>query len=222
MSTSYNGWPADPNPAAIGVAPFGAGPITFPQGVKAGDVARVLHYVCDQIHRRVEPLTPGWNWGYSWKANANNPSQLSCHASGTAVDVSAPLHPNGAGGTWEDWQVTEIRKILGEAGNVVDWLEGYDEMHFEIQATPAEVAAAASHLPDTPTEDEVTGDDIDAIADAVMHRIRNDNVVSYNKTDAGSGKETQVKGSVTDAVGTAATYSGRAAYRATEADHQTE
>ena len=34
-------------------------------------------------------------WGYEFRANVNNPSQLSCHASGTAIDYNANRHPNG-------------------------------------------------------------------------------------------------------------------------------
>lgn len=227
MTSSYNGWPASPDPAAINVQPFLSGtPISFPAGVKGGDVATVFRYLVTELHRRVEPAVPGWNWGYTYKASANSPNLLSCHSSGTAVDWSAPTHPNGGSryGGFNDAQVAEIRRILAELGGAVEWgadfAGTYDPMHFELAVSAGELAGIAANLP--ATEDDTVNDaDIDAIADAVMHRIRNDDVVSYNKTDAGSGKETQMKGSVTDALGTAATYAGRAAYRATEADHQT-
>jgi len=67
----------------------------------------------------------------------------------------------------------------------------------------------------------LSSDDIEKVATAVIKKMREDDIVSYNKTDAGSGKETQVKGSITDALGTSATYSGRAAYRATSVDNKT-
>lgn len=224
--TSYNGWPCNSDPNAIDIVPFGAGPISFPQGMRAGDVSTVLGYVFRQIHERVEACVPGWNWGYSYKENANNPGSLSCHASGTAGDYNAPNHGNGATGTWSSAQVAEIRKILDEVGGAVQWGEDYtgtvDGMHFEIIVDAAALARVAADLPAQPEDDEVNSDDIEAIADAVIDRMRNDKIVSYNKTDAGSGKETQTTGSITGALGTAATYAGRAAYRATEADHQTE
>lgn len=146
--TSYNGWPGNSDPKAIGVGPFGdAAGYPFPGGVKQGDVATVLGYVATQLHYRVEPCVNGWCWGYSWKQNVNNPSQLSCHASGTAIDWCAPDHPNGSSGTFSDEQVGEIYAILDECQGAVSWLEGYDEMHFEIQVSAAELAGVAASLP---------------------------------------------------------------------------
>lgn len=72
-----------------------------------------------------------------------------------------------------------------------------------------------------PDIDEMDETDTEKIADAVLDRMRTDKIVSYNKTDAGSGKETQVKGSITDALGASATYTGRAAYRMTRVDNAT-
>lgn len=152
--TSYNGWPASDSPAAIGVEPFGdrVG-LPFPGGVKAGDVATVMAYLCQQFHFRVEPIVSGWDWGYSYRANVNNPSQLSCHASGTAVDLNAPSHPNGTstgpggGGGFTGEQYVTICQILDELQGAVDWLESNDPMHFEIDVGAADLAAIAATLP---------------------------------------------------------------------------
>lgn len=219
--TSYNGWPGSSDPAAIGVVPFGdAQDLPFPGGVKGGDVWAVLGYVAVALHTRVEACVAGWDWGYTWKANQNNPSQLSCHASGTAIDWNAPLHSNGSSGTFSDAQRGEIYRILDEVRGAVSWLEGYDEMHFEICVDAATLADVAAELPDNEGADDVTDDDVQRIADAVLDSLRSEKVVSYNKVDAGSGKETQTKGSVTEALGSAATYAGRAAYRATKLDNE--
>lgn len=167
--SSYNGWPASDSPSAIGIdAGFRAGGIAFPGGVKGGDVATVLGYVIEQFWDRVEdPLidpdtgAPGYGcWGYSYRANVNNPSTLSCHSSGTAVDVSAPAHPNGAAGTFTDAERAAIYEILAECQGAVQWGGDYsgtvDEMHFEIIVSAgylAEVAASlggASPTPPTP------------------------------------------------------------------------
>jgi hypothetical protein len=151
MATSYNGWPASPDKAAIGVQSFGdAQGFPFPGGVRADDVATVLGYVATQLHTRVEPCVNGWCWGYTYKANVNNPSQLSCHASGTAIDWNAPDHPNGASGTFTHDQVGTIYAILNEVQGAVDWLEGYDEMHFEIAVDAATLARVAATLPGAP------------------------------------------------------------------------
>lgn len=152
METSYNGWPASPDKAAINVQPFGdAVGLPFPGGVKGGDVATVLAYVCTQLHYRVEACVAGWDWGHDYRANVNNPSSLSCHASGTAVDYNAPNHPNGAHGTWTDAQVAEVRRILAEVGGAVQWGEDYsgtvDGMHFEIIVDAGYLAQVAASLP---------------------------------------------------------------------------
>lgn len=146
--TSYNGWPANSDPDAIGITDFGnAKGFPFPGGVKSGDVATVLGYVAMALHTRVEPCINGWCWGWTYKANVNNPSQLSCHASGTAIDWNAPDHPNGSSGTFSSSQVGTIYTILDEVQGAVDWLQGYDEMHFEIAVSASSLAAIAATLP---------------------------------------------------------------------------
>src|SRR6478752_2054234 len=151
--TSYNGWPASDDKNSIGVEPFGdAVGLPFPGGVKAGDVATVLGYVATQLHYRVEACISGWDWGHSYKQNVNNPSQLSCHASGTAIDYNAPNHPNGSSNTFSDQQVGTIYAILNEVQGAVDWLEGYDEMHFEIAVDAGTLSRIAATLPATGTD----------------------------------------------------------------------
>jgi hypothetical protein len=156
MATSYNGWPASDDKASIGVVSNDV----FPGGAKAGDVTTVLGYVARQLNARVEPCVDGWNWGYTYKANVNNPSQLSCHASGTAIDFNAPDHPNGSSGTFTQAQRGTIYAILDEVQGAVSWLEGYDEMHFEICVDAADLAQVAAVLGDAappptgPDEDE--------------------------------------------------------------------
>jgi len=170
MSSSYNGWPASEDPAAIdidrGFAPAG---IAFPGGARSGDVSTVLGYVAAQFFARVEPPLidpdtgqPGYGcWGYNYRANVNNPSTLSCHSSGTALDISAPAHPNGAGGTFSDAQRATIYEILGECAGAVQWGGDYtgtlDEMHFEIIVDADYLAQVATSLgPYQPDEMEWT------------------------------------------------------------------
>ena len=171
MATSYNGWLASPDRAEIGVVASDV----FPGGVKAGDVSIVLGYVMRQLDARVEPIVDGWCWGYTYKANVNNPSQLSCHASGTAGDFNAPDHPNGSSGTFTAAQRGQIYAILDEVQGAVSWLEGYDEMHFEISVDAADLAVVAAALgdaapPTPPTDwfDDVTKDEMQAMLDASL------------------------------------------------------
>jgi hypothetical protein len=167
--TSYNGWPASDDKGAIHVEPFGdAVGFPFPGGVRADDVTAVLGYVATQLHNRVEPCVSGWCWGYSYKQNVNNPSQLSCHASGTAIDWNAPDHPNGSSGTFTAAQVGTIYAILDEVQGAVDWLSGYDEMHFEICVDAATLADVARQLPaggggPTPSPEPTPAEDDDML-----------------------------------------------------------
>jgi hypothetical protein len=163
-ATSYNGWPASVDAASIGVVPFVVAGVSFPGGVKGGDVHTVLHHVAAQFHARVEPLiTPGcWGWSYRQNRNASN---LSCHSSGTAIDCNAPAHPNGveAGRTFSDGQIKAVHSILSEIpelSEVVHWGGDWhapaltpDPMHFEIHdhdlAKLARVAYRIRHQGDS-------------------------------------------------------------------------
>lgn len=146
MGTAQNGWAASANKLAIGVdSKFNVEGIKFPGGVKGGDVATVLGYVAEQVHRRVEPLVDGWCWGYSYR-DVRGGTSLSNHSAACAIDVNAPSHPLGRKNTFDSAQVATIRQILAECLGVVRWGGTYtrpDEMHFEIIGDHARVAAAA-------------------------------------------------------------------------------
>lgn len=175
MPNSYNGWPASPTPSLIDINRTWE-PIKghdFPGGVKGGDVETVMTYLVRQLDSRVEPIEEypsGDEWGYNYRPNVNNPNQLSCHASGTAIDYNATQHPNKVKYTWSQVQVREIHKILDELEGVVRWLEGYDEMHFEIRGSAGQVAAVAKKIramtapkpPTTPTPVPEKEDDMPA------------------------------------------------------------
>jgi hypothetical protein len=213
MATSYNGWPASPDKAEIGVVSSDV----FPGGAKAGDVTIVLGYVARQLNARVEPCVDGWNWGYTYKANVNNPSQLSCHASGTAIDWNAPDHPNGSSGTFTAAQRGTIYQILDEVQGAVSWLEGYDEMHFEICVDAADLAAVAAVLGDAAppqpegdwfdmaTEDdlrrivgEVLDEKLDDIGMAVWSTRINDRGAANGMLDQASGQAQKAADLVAD------------------------
>lgn len=183
MPSSYNGWPASPDPNAIGIdtkfsvcgtKPFASG--GYPGGIKSGDVSKLFKYLIEALHTRVEPMmSEGSNlgygcWGYSYRANVNNPSTLSCHASGTAIDYNAPKHPNGTstgpsgGGGWSGSQYNQIQAILkNECSGAIRWLTSNDPMHFEIYGSTQSVANAAAKLSGgsgpTPTPEPVVKDD---------------------------------------------------------------
>lgn len=176
MATSYNGWLASPDPGAISVdtnwSVLGSRPFTnggFPGGVKSGPVSVIFKYLVTRLHNEVEPMMQDPNtgqigygcWGYGYRANVNNPSVLSCHASGTAIDYNAPRHANGTvapGGSsgWTTGQAEKIRGIIADLSGVVRWLWSNDPMHFEIIGSQEQCAAVAARLgdPGKPTEPE--------------------------------------------------------------------
>jgi D-alanyl-D-alanine carboxypeptidase-like protein len=147
MTTSQNGWPADSNPADIGIVKPSIAGVDFPNGVRGGDVETVLMYVANKFHHTVEALHDGWCWGYYYK-KIEGSSEISNHASGTAIDLNAEHHPMGKSGTFSVAQRNAIRVILHDCEGVVRWGGDYsgrkDEMHFEIVGNAASVKRVAS------------------------------------------------------------------------------
>ena len=157
MATSYNGCPATPNPTNA-VRDWGVqwsdGNLIFPQGLGQNqDMRDCFQYLMEQWILRVEkPVTGKYNidgnWGGNYRANVNNPSQLSCHASWSALDYMATRHPNGSRNTYTSSQYKVIAEILEElegvitvgipglhtsSGRLVGWTTSSkpDEMHKE-------------------------------------------------------------------------------------------
>lgn len=147
---SQNGWPASRDSTLIRVdKAFTVAGVTFPNGVRSGDVETVLRYLCEQFHSTVEHLIKGECWGYYYK-DIEGSTTLSNHASATAVDLNAPKHPMGVRGTFTAAQRAAIRAILTYLGGVVRWGGDYvgraDEMHFEINADATAVAKVAAKI----------------------------------------------------------------------------
>lgn len=214
MVTSYNGWAASKSAGAIDIDPeFTAAGRRFPGGVKRGPVSVVFRYLIEQFDRRVEEVDlydPGDEWGWYFKPSANDPDSISCHSSGTAVDVNATRHPNGKRGTFTAAQVKALREILAELDGVVKWGGDFkrvpDEMHFEIQGSAQEVARVAGRLLSTvpPAPPAAPPEEEEPMAPAVVyvngHRFVfvNSEGTLYVKTDDG-GFEAVPGGSITSA-----------------------
>jgi len=140
--TSYNGWPVGSPGSVIGVQNFTVPGTSIVLPIRSGDVATVLLYVARRFDSEVETLLSGQCWGYSYRANVNNPSVWSNHASGTAIDLNSAKHPNGAAATFTAAQTAAVRSILAFCGDVVYWGQDYrgvvDGMHFEIDVPPGD------------------------------------------------------------------------------------
>lgn len=142
MLRSMNGWPASPTLPTRTIEPV--------RGVRFRvadnqNVADVFTYLVQQFHKRVDDVTkphPADDWGFSFRDNVNDPSELSNHSSGTAIDLDATEHPNGVptSRTFSPRQMAEVHEILEELGGVLRWGGDYtrtaDAMHFEINVSP--------------------------------------------------------------------------------------
>jgi len=149
-SKSQNGWPVDP-PRSARTIPGTNVRVTVADG-PAGDVLMdVLGKVSARVENAALNSTKGEadDWGYA-NRSVRGSTAVSNHASATAVDINATRHGLGAKGTFSPAQVDEIHRILGEVDNVVRWGGDYtgrkDEMHFEINASPEEVARVAERI----------------------------------------------------------------------------
>lgn len=142
MARSYNGWPASPSLRTRVIEPVKGCRLRI---LDNENVADVFAYVVREFHERVDDVTkphPMDDWGFAFRDNRNNPGSLSCHASGTAIDLDATEHPNGVATsrTFTPRQVAEVHEILKELEGVVRWGGDYtntaDAMHFEIIVRP--------------------------------------------------------------------------------------
>src|SRR5690606_4865988 len=111
-----------------------------------GSAGFLLAFLALWFHERIEALDGGvWDeWGWAYRPIRGAAGGFSNHASGTAVDLNATLHPLGRRGTFARARdYLRIRRRLALMGGVLRWGGDYagraDEMHFEL-ARPLEVA----------------------------------------------------------------------------------
>ena len=122
------------------------------------DVAYVTQYLITRFAAEVEPIAgpvlDDWSWAV--RPVRGSVTMISNHASATAWDLNATKHPRGVHGTFTTAQVAAVRRILADVP-VFRWGNDYvnapiDSMHFEINATATEVAAARTKLEGTDME----------------------------------------------------------------------
>jgi hypothetical protein len=149
MVNSYNGWPASKDPAEIGIKSY-AIPGTNIKLKCAEAVAPLLIGFAAEFHALIEPIDEGGldDWGYSFRMVRGSTDRLSCHASGTAIDLNATQHPLGAIGTFPADKVPMIRALAKKYG--LTWGGDYrnrkDEMHFEINVNAKKAAKLIAKL----------------------------------------------------------------------------
>lgn len=182
MATSQNGWSASPH---LDLRQLVVDGVAFAPGIRDDDdVAHVLAYFASAFAARVEPLRNPGCWGFSYRADRNQASDLSNHASGTAIDINAPAHPNGiaTSRTFTPAQISEIHKILAECHGALRWGGDYthtvDAMHVEVNVSPArlhEIVAqmkAGARLATQPKRPAGVQDTIDAAKTAKAAAVK--------------------------------------------------
>ncbi len=150
MIVSQNGYPANDISLTAVYHPIGP---DRPFRMRKGACAEALSYVIRQFHARVQLVNVGTfdDWSYAERP-VRGGTDLSNHASGTAVDLNASLHPLGTSpsANFSEHQIATIYTILNEVSDVVRWGGSYtgrqDPMHFEINAPESRVSAVVANL----------------------------------------------------------------------------
>jgi len=149
MLTSSNGWKASKDPNQIGIKSYPI-PGTKVKIRCAEKVAPLLVTFCAEFNSHIEPIDKGPldDWGYAFRNVRGSTDRLSNHSSGTAVDINATQHPLGHSGTFTVMQIVLIKALAAKYGLRWggDYLHRKDEMHFEIDLTPAKVEALIAKL----------------------------------------------------------------------------
>ena len=139
MLRSYNGWPASKDQAEIGVKPYPVKGTNLKIRCAVG-AGELLAAFAAEFHELIEPIDEGKldDWAYAFRMVRGTTDKLSCHSSGTAIDLNATKHPLGKAGTFDAAKVPMIQALAKKYG--LTWGGDYrgrkDEMHFEVSVTP--------------------------------------------------------------------------------------
>jgi len=149
METSYNGYPASKDPAEIGIKSYSVDG-TARKLRCAESVGPLLATFAAEFHKLIEPIDEGTfdDWAYAYRMVRGDPTKLSCHSSGTAIDLNATKHPLGKYDTFAAEKVPMIRALAKKYG--LKWGGDFktrpDNMHFEISIGPAKAAELITKL----------------------------------------------------------------------------
>src|SRR6185437_12238812 len=109
----------------------------------------IFDLFCADYNATVEKIDKGSSWGFAPRTIRGASTQLSNHASGTALDLNAPKHPLGKVGTFSASQRKAIRALQAKYPEL-RWGGSYagrkDEMHWEVNASPEALAARVDKL----------------------------------------------------------------------------
>lgn len=107
--------------------------------LRPGPCGFILAHFALFFHEQVEPLDKErtWDdWGYAKRTVRGSTTVWSNHASGTALDLNAVQHPQGAVGTFDHEQFETFDRRLKAMRGVIKWGGDFntvpDEMHWEL------------------------------------------------------------------------------------------
>jgi hypothetical protein len=146
---SYNGYPAskDPNEIDIKSHPVKG---TDRKLKCASSVGPLLAAFAAEFHELIEPIDEGTfdDWGYAFRMVRGSTDRLSCHSSGTAIDLNATKHPLGKAGTFPAEKIPMLRALAKKYG--LKWGGDFksrpDDMHFEVEVSAAKAKALIASL----------------------------------------------------------------------------
>ena len=151
MSTSQNGYPVieRSDSAYLTKVPKIIGKVR-----KDAGVAEIFEHFIIWFDLNIEDVDKGRDdWGWAYRPIRGQSTGFSNHASGTAIDLNAMIHPRGKRNTFSPAQVQKIHAKLKELNGVIRWGGDYnpaiskvDDMHFEIDASAAQVRAVLKKL----------------------------------------------------------------------------
>ena len=138
MLKSYNGYPASKDPDEIKIKAY-AVKGTDRKLRCAESVGPLLAAFAAEFHELIEEIDEGVfdDWGYAFRNVRGSTDRLSCHSSGTAIDLNATKHPLGKVGTFPAEKVPMIRALSKKYGLKWggDYVNRKDEMHFEVEVS---------------------------------------------------------------------------------------
>ena len=113
-------------------------------------VGPLLAAFATEFHELIEPIDEGTfdDWGYAFRMVRGSTDRLSCHSSGTAIDLNATKHPLGKAGTFPAEKIPMLRALAKKYG--LKWGGDFksrpDDMHFEVNITPAKAKELITKL----------------------------------------------------------------------------
>ena len=147
--TSYNGYPASKDPKEIGIKSYSVDGTALRLKC-AESVGPLLAAFAAEFHKLIEPIDEGGldDWGYCYRMVRGTTDKLSCHSSGTAIDLNATKHPLGKYDTFPAEKVPMIRALAKKYG--LKWGGDFksrpDDMHFEVNVTLAKAKELITKL----------------------------------------------------------------------------